>query len=111
MKIWDDRDCVFIKGIHTCMGVGNDLFDNCRSVSRILGPAENAIDRFDELMTEALKQPQNRLMLFALGPTATVLAYELNKAGYQAVDIGHVDLIYEGYIKESAQSVQRGYSL
>ena len=27
--------------------------------------------------------------LLALGPTATVLAYDLCKMGYQAVDIGH----------------------
>ena len=35
------------------------------------------------------------LFLIALGPTATVLAYDLFKAGYQAIDIGHVDIEYE----------------
>ena len=35
------------------------------------------------------------LFLIALGPTATVLAYDLFKAGYQAIDIGHVDVEYE----------------
>lgn len=99
-KIWDNRDCVFIEGVHTCMGVGNDLFDNCGSIERILGPAENAIDKYDRIMQEALKQPKDKLILLALGPTATVLAHDLFKEGYQAVDIGHIDLIYEAYIRK-----------
>ncbi len=100
-KIWNERDCVFIEGVHTCMGVGNDLFDNCGSIERILGPAENAIDRYDEIMSAALKQPKDKLFLIALGPTATVLAYDLYKEGYQAIDIGHIDLIYEKFLKNS----------
>lgn len=99
-KIWQDRDCVFVEGIHTGMGVGNDLFDNCRSIERILGPAENAIDKYEEIIEEAVKQPKDKLILLAMGPTATVLAYELSKLGYQAVDIGHVDLIYEAYVRK-----------
>ena len=100
-QIWDDRECVFIEGIHTCMGVGNDLFDNCRRIERILCPAENAIDRYDEIMKESLKQRKDKLILIALGPTATVLAYDLYREGYQAVDIGHVDLIYESYVRKA----------
>lgn len=100
-QIWDKRDCVFIEGVHTCMGVGNDLFDNCGSIERILGPAENAIDRYDKILQEALKQPKDRLFLIALGPTATVLAYDLYKEGYQAIDIGHTDLIYEKFLRNA----------
>lgn len=33
--------------------------------------------------------------MISLGPTATVLAYDLFKAGYQAIDFGHVDVEYE----------------
>lgn len=99
-RIWDRRDCVFIEGVHTCMGVGNDLFDNCHSIERILGPAENAIDKYDEIMSQALKQSKEKLILLALGPTATVIAHDLFKEGYQAVDIGHIDLIYEAYIRK-----------
>ncbi len=100
-SIWNGLDCVFVEGYQTGMGVGNDLFDNCKSIERILGPAENAIDRYDEIFKEACKQPKDKLMLLALGPTATVLAYDLYKAGYQAVDLGHADLAYEGFIRKT----------
>ncbi len=100
-KIWEDKDCVFIEGIQTGMGVGNDLFDNCRSIERILGPAENAIDKYEEIMNEAVKQSKRKLVLLALGPTATVLAYDLCKEGYQAIDLGHADLAYEGFLRKA----------
>jgi len=93
--IWEGRDCVFIEGHQTRMGVGNDLFDNAGSIVRILCPAENAFDKYGEIYQEAIKQPKDKLILIALGPTAGVLAYDLAMQGYQAIDIGHADLCYE----------------
>ncbi|MBR5360895.1 MAG: DUF1792 domain-containing protein, partial [Lachnospiraceae bacterium] len=97
-RLWDGRDCLFVEGCFTRMGIGNDLFDNCRSIKRILGPATNSFDSYDEIMNEVLKQPKDQLVLIAMGPTATALAYDLYKEGYWAVDIGRVDLIYEKFI-------------
>ena len=96
-EIWKDRDCILIEGEHTGSGVGNDLFEGCASLGRILCPAENAFDHYERILQAAAEQPKDRLMLLALGPTATVLAYDLCRFGYQAVDIGHMDLIYEKY--------------
>lgn len=98
-RIWNKRDCIFVEGQFTGLGVGNDLFDNAASVKRILGPAENAFTRYPEILECCLAQNKDDLFLLALGPTATVLAYDLCKAGYQAVDIGHIDLEYEWFKK------------
>ncbi len=98
-RLWDKKDCVFIEGRHTGMGVGNDLFDNCSNIERIICPAENAIEKYDDIMEAALKQPRNKLVLIALGPTATALSYDLYKEGYHAVDIGHIDLCYERVLR------------
>ena len=46
-----------------------------------------------------MNQPKDKLFLLALGPSATVLTYDLCNAGYQAVDIGHIDLEYEWFLK------------
>ena len=96
-EIWNGRDCLFVEGQYTRMGVGNDLFDNARSIQRVLAPSENAFDKYDEILKAVLNQNKDKLCLIALGPTATVLAYALAKEGYQAIDIGHLDLIYEKY--------------
>jgi len=94
-RIWNNRDIVFIEGKMSRLGVGNDLFDNARSIRRILGPAQDAFEHYDEILSAAQKVEKGALFMIALGPTATVLAYDLFKAGYQAIDAGHVDVEYE----------------
>ncbi len=98
-KIWQDRECVFIEGKYTALGVGNDLFLGAKSVERVIGPAENAFHAYEQIRDFCMNQAKNKLFLLALGPTATVLAYDLCKAGYQAVDIGHIDLEYEWFLR------------
>lgn len=97
--LWEKRDCVFIEGEKTRMGVGNDLFDNAKSIVRILAPAQNAFRVYEALFAAAKQCRKDVLFLIALGPAATVLAYDLAMAGYQALDIGHLDLEYEWYLK------------
>lgn len=99
-RIWDQRKVIFVEGELTRLGVGNDLFDNAKQIRRILAPAINAFDKYDEILKASLKCAEDDvLFLIALGPTAGVLAYDLYKAGYQAIDIGHVDLEYEWYLR------------
>lgn len=97
-KLWEGKKCVFIEGEKTRMGVGNDLFSNAGSIQRILAPAVNAFRVYDWLLAEAEKCSKEVVFLLALGPTATVLAYDLAVRGYQALDIGHLDLEYEWYL-------------
>ncbi len=105
-NIWKDRDVVIIEGEKSRLGTGNDLFDDAKSISRILGPAENAYDKYNEILEEAKKISKDKLILLALGPTATILAYDLYKLGYQAVDIGHVDIEYEWYLRKATTKIK-----
>jgi len=107
--IWDNKDIVIIEGDKSRLGIGNDLFDNAKSIQRILGPAENAYNVYDKLYEESLKVNKNKLILIALGPTATVLAYDLYKSGYQVIDIGHVDIEYEWYLRNVTKKVKIEY--
>lgn len=92
--MWDKRDIVIIEGEKTLLGVGNDLFDNCKSIVRIICPAKNAFEKYEQIIREAKKINKDKLFLISLGPTATVLAYDLAKSGYQAIDTGHIDIEY-----------------
>lgn len=95
----EKRDVVLIEGVYTRFGVGNTLLDNAKSITRILGPAVDAINKYDEILEAAIKHDKEALYLIALGPVATVMAYDLAKNGRQAVDIGHLDLEYEWFLK------------
>ena len=103
-RIWNEQDVLFIEGDKTQMGVGNDLFCNAETIQRIIAPNENAYDVYNEIYQAALEYGRNKLILIALGPTATVLAYDLAKAGYWALDIGHLDLEYEWFLKGEGYS-------
>lgn len=98
-KIWDGKDIVFVEGSKSRLGMGNDLFDNASSVRRILCPSRNAFDKYDEILTKVLDLTnENDLIICALGPTATVLSYDLSKQGRRSLDLGHVDIEYEWYL-------------
>ena len=98
-KIWNDRNIVFVEGSKSRLGIGNELFDNARSVRRILCPSKNAFDKYDKILTTVLNlTSESDLIICALGPTATVLSYDLSLNGRQALDLGHIDIEYEWFL-------------
>lgn len=94
--IWVNRELVIVEGEYSRLGVGNDLFDGASSIKRILAPAVNAFSKYDQIISSVKKNvSKDKLILIALGPTATILAYDLAHEGYQALDVGHLDVEYE----------------
>ena len=106
-KVWDKRDVVIIEGEKSRLGMGNNLFNNVKSIKRILAPQFNAYNKYHHIL-EYVKEniKKDKLILIALGPTATVLAYDLNNLGYQAIDIGHIDIEYEWYLRKVEEKVK-----
>ncbi|PFH85601.1 SP_1767 family glycosyltransferase [Bacillus sp. AFS088145] len=102
-KLWNKREVIIVEGEQSRLGIGNNLFDNAKSIKRILCPVTNAFERYDQILEEVKKHGQSKLVLIALGPTATVLAYDLASIGYHAVDIGHIDIEYEWFLNNAVE--------
>ena len=101
-KVWDNKNVVFVEGNKTRMGMGNDLFSNAKSIKRILGPSANAFSKYDELLKATVENTTNDdLIICALGPTATILAYDLSCMGRHVLDLGHIDIEYEWYLSNA----------
>lgn len=96
-KLWTGKDIVIIEGDKTRCGCNNDLLDDASSIERIICPAEDAFSVIDKIYEEAVKLDKSKVFLLALGPTASILAYRLFKAGYTAYDLGHMDIEYEWF--------------
>ena len=96
-KLWDGEDVLFVEGEQTRLGVGNDLFSNARSIQRVLAPAKNAFAVYDDILRATVENGKGKLIILALGPTATVLANDLDKYGCRALDLGHIDIEYEWF--------------
>lgn len=104
-KIWKDKNIVVVEGEGTRLGYNNDLLKNCRSVKRILCPAKNSFEKYDEILKICREQHYNTLFILALGPTATVLAEDLSQMGYRALDLGHIDIEYEWFLQKATTKI------
>lgn len=107
-RIWNNKEIVIIEGNETKMGVGNDLFNNSKNVERIICPSRDAFEKKEKILESAKKYGKNKMIILALGPTATILAKdicELNidkkEIEYQAIDLGHLDIEYEWYLQKA----------
>ena len=96
-QLWDDRDILIVEGVTSRSGVGNDLFDNAKSIQRIICPSRNAYAKVEKIEQSIEKYGKNRLVLLILGPTAKVLSRRLSNKRYQTIDIGHIDSEYEWF--------------
>ena len=93
-ELWKNKDIVIVEGEFSTLGASNDLFKNAKSVKRILCPATNAYSRYWDILEYCKSFSDDTLFILALGPTATVLADDLSKNGYQAFDLGNIDAEY-----------------
>ncbi|MGU8778423.1 GT-D fold domain-containing glycosyltransferase [Clostridium perfringens] len=101
-RIWDKKDIVFVEGEKTKLGMGNDLFDNAKSIKRIICPSINAYESKDKIKRSILNNVSiDTMIIAALGPTASILASEMTEIGYQFIDIGHVDIEYMWFLRRT----------
>lgn len=108
-SLWHNKNIVIVEGEKSRLGVGNDLFDNANMIERIICPAENAFVKYEEILASLQKLDKTKLILIALGPTATVLAYDLSLLGYQALDIGHIDIEFEWFLQGAIEKIPIKY--
>lgn len=105
-EIWNDREVLIVEGRSARIGAGNNLFCGAKKLERIECPEKNAWDVYEKILqTVKEKAGYDTLICISLGPTATVLAYDLAIAGYQALDIGQLDNEYEWYVRGAEERI------
>jgi len=102
-EIWNGQDLLIVEGEHTRFGVGNDLLSNANSVERILTLDKDCFNVYSDLLECVKEYGKQKIVLIILGPTATVMAYDLAKQNYWALDIGQFDVEYEWYLRQAKQ--------
>lgn len=104
--LWSKKNILIVEGELSRFGVGNDLFDDCKSVRRILVPSKNAFEKYQKIYESTLRMSEKYaidLILLAIGPTATCLAFDLHNAGKRTLDLGNLDMEYE-WMNQRAES-------
>lgn len=100
-KIFYNRDVVFVVGKGGMFNYQPELFDNIMSYQIVYAPPVDAWTYYNEILNFCSSLSNHKLILCSLGPTATVLSYDLAKMGFQAIDIGALPHQYAKYKNRS----------
>lgn len=100
-NLWRDNDITVIAGDRVFKNIRYNIFDCAKSIEYIYAPTIDAFNVYDEIFKKARSIDKNRLVCMILGPTATVLAYDLAQLGYRALDLGHIVKSYDLYCKNN----------
>lgn len=99
-SIWEGRDIAVICGDRVFKKLENNVFDNSASIEYLHIPSRDAFKEYSSILDKATKIDKAKLICIIAGPTATVLAYDLAKLGYQALDVGHLAKAYDVVVRQ-----------
>ena len=99
--LWKKRRVLVVCGAQGALNKMGKAMDPSRGflagateVQWVLGPHTNAFSMYDDILAKVDKYGRDFLVILSLGPTATVMAYDIFKMGFQALDIGHMPMFF-----------------
>ncbi len=97
--IWADKKILFVVNEASKICQDDWYFDNTLERAFVNVPPSKAYGEYDRIMSDILKYDKDWLIYIEAGACATVLAYDLSKLGYQALDMGdyYSRIIYKQY--------------
>lgn len=99
-KIWEDKKVLFVVGDGSHFIEEDRLFNNVKQSEFLIARGKSSFQEYDDTIEKIKKYDKDWLILIALGPSATILAYDLSQDGYQALDIGHLPNCYLQFLGE-----------
>lgn len=106
-QLFKDKKILIVEGSGTRLGMGNDLLSGAGEIKRITTLNRNAFSVYNDLYSAVLAHGRHfDMVLISLGPTATVLAYDLSQQGIRCIDSGHIDIEYEWMRSAARDKVQ-----
>ena len=90
-KLFIENNCVFIGNDNVINLIQQKFLNLFKNIEFISGPSNNAYYSYNDIIKKLLniENLKEKLILISLGPTATVMSYDLAQQGYWTIDIGH----------------------
>lgn len=101
--LFEGRKLVIVSGSTVFNKIKYNVFEKAASRVHIFASSKNAWAQYNEILAKLKTIPKDYTICAILGPTATVLAYDLAQEGYTAWDIGHLAKLYDAFVKEETQ--------
>lgn len=105
-ELFRNRKLAIFSGRTVFDKINHDVFEYAAELKHIFNESKNAWSHYEEILNATRQFPKDWTLCFILGPTATVLAYDLAQEGYTAWDIGHIAKDYDAFIKNSEQNTE-----
>jgi glycosyltransferase family protein len=106
-QFYQGRRVLIVEGSGTRLALGNNLLDGASDVKRITTLNRNAFSVYERLYEAVSEHAVNfDQVLISLGPTATVLAYDLSQRGIRCINSGHEDIEYEWMLASATKKIK-----
>ena len=103
---WLNRNIIFVSGKNSRFDVNHIIFEGANEKVSVWTLPLNAWAEYDSVFKEVVFEASkldDSIVICAIGPTATVLAYDLSNLGIQCLDLGHItncyDRVFENALK------------
>ena len=93
-RIWKGKNIIMVTNgelLPYTNSIETRFFNNAKSLRYVIVPANNAFRYRHDILCHLLKfTNDNTVILLSIGPTASILAFELATHNYHAIDFGQV---------------------
>lgn len=95
-KLFCENNCIFVGNNKIIQLIKNKIIDKFKQIEFIETPNTNAYDQYENIINKIIENDnlQDKLILISLGPTATIMSYDLAQKNHWSLDIGHYFEIY-----------------
>ena len=93
-ELWAGRNVLLVEGKNSYFD-SSDILKNAGRVDRYITHNRDAYSYYEKIFNTITQHSKDTLVLLSLGPTATVLAWDLSLEGYQALDLGHLWFLHK----------------
>ena len=104
MSIWRGKDIAIICGNKSFENIKYNIFDCASFIEYQYCPFSNAFTNYENIFNRALGVDKSKVIITILGPTAKLLTFDLVKAGYRVLDLGHLAKDFDDYKKQSIKN-------
>lgn len=98
--IWRNKKVLLVGCQNSMKNLKYDIFDTAEIKEYVYVPNKNAYEEYDSIFSSIKSYDKDYLVILMCGPAGKVLACDLCKEGYRALDLGHIQKSYDFYMKE-----------
>lgn len=109
MKLWEGRPTVLVRGTDIQFCKHPSFLEKADIIGEVLCPNMNAWAEYTRIFSECMKYPEDTLYLARLGPTATILAWDLGYKDRHCLDIGHLPMFYNRFMVNNPDEPEPEY--